>query len=48
MARTNRMFYLNPSYGFFFEGFYLMLTGAIYELKLRSRKDPLAHPAVGK
>ena len=40
IARTNRLFYLHPSYGYFFERFYLEPTGAIYEMKLRG-KDPL-------
>ena len=35
IARTNRLFYLHPSYGSFFERFYLEPTGAIYEMKLR-------------
>ncbi len=40
IARTNRLFYLHPSYGHFFERFYLEPIGAIYEMKLRG-KDPL-------
>lgn len=43
VAHTNRMFYLHPSYGYFFEGFYLEPAGPIYELKLRG-KEPLDIP----
>jgi tetratricopeptide (TPR) repeat protein len=43
VARTNRLFYLHPSFGHFFEGFYLEPTGTIYELKRRG-KDPLDVP----
>ena len=43
VARTNRLFYLHPGLGQFFEGFYLEPTGTIYELKRRG-KDPLAVP----
>lgn len=43
IVRTNRLFYLHPSYGLFFERFYAEPTGAIYELKLRG-KDPLEVP----
>jgi tetratricopeptide (TPR) repeat protein len=43
VARTNRLFYLHPSYGYFFESFYLEPTGSVYEMKPRG-KDPLAVP----
>ena len=43
IARTNRLFYLHPSYGYFFERFYLEPIGAIYEMKLRG-KNPLEIP----
>ena len=43
IARTNRLFYLHPSYGYFFERFYLEPTGAIYEMKLRG-KNPQEIP----
>jgi tetratricopeptide (TPR) repeat protein len=43
VARTNRLFYLHPSFGYFFERFYLEPTGTIYEMKLRG-KDPLDIP----
>ena len=43
IARTNRLFYLHPSYGYFFERFYLEPLGAIYEMKLRG-KNPLEIP----
>jgi len=43
VARTNRLFYLHPSYGAFFEDFYLAPTGSIYEMKRRG-SDPLAVP----
>ena len=33
LARTNRLFYLHPSFGYFFERFYLQPHGAIYEMK---------------
>lgn len=35
IARTNRLYYLHPSYGCFFERFYLEPKGNIYEMKLR-------------
>lgn len=44
VATSNRLFYLHPSFGYFFEGFYLEPTGSIYEMKLRNRKDPLDVP----
>ena len=43
IARTNRLFYLHPSYGYFFERFYLEPAGAIYEVNLRG-KNPLEIP----
>ena len=43
VAQSNRLFYLHPSYGHFFEGFYLTPTGMIYEVKLRG-KNPLELP----
>lgn len=45
VARSNRLFYLHPSYGQFFEGFYLEPTGMIFEMKLRG-KNPLDLPAL--
>lgn len=47
VARTNRLFYLHPSYGLFLEAFYLAPTGSVYELKLRGR-NPLEIPALGR
>jgi len=43
IARTNRLFFLNPSYGYFFERFYLEPIGAIYKMELRGN-DPLEIP----
>jgi predicted Zn-dependent protease len=43
VAGSNRFFYLHPSFGYFFEGFYLEPTGPIYEMKLRG-KNPLDVP----
>jgi tetratricopeptide (TPR) repeat protein len=43
MAGTNRIFYLHPSFGYFFEGFYAVPTGTIFELKPRG-KNPLEVP----
>ena len=43
VASSNRLFYLHPSFGYFFEGFYLEPTGPIYEVKLRG-KNPLDVP----
>ena len=43
VARTNRLFYLHPSFGLFFEGFYLEPTGSIFEMKRRGH-DPLDVP----
>ena len=45
IASTNRLFYLPPSYGHFFEGFYAVPVGTLYELKPRG-KDPLDVPAL--
>ena len=45
VARSQRLFYLHPSFGHFFEGFYLEPAGTIYELKLRG-KSPLPVPAL--
>jgi len=45
VARSNHLFYLHPSYGIFFEGFYSSPTGMVYEMKLRG-KDPLNVPAL--
>ncbi|MGA3284992.1 MAG: DUF2723 domain-containing protein, partial [Verrucomicrobiota bacterium] len=39
IARTSRLFCLHPSYGYLFERFYLEPTGAIYEVKLRGKKN---------
>ena len=44
VAATNRLFYLHPSYGVFFERFYLEPAGLIFEMKRRG-KNPLAIPA---
>jgi tetratricopeptide (TPR) repeat protein len=33
VAQTNRLFYLHPSFGYFFEQFYLKPHGAVYEMK---------------
>ncbi len=33
VARTNRLFYLHHSFGYFFERFYLQPRGAVYEMK---------------
>jgi tetratricopeptide (TPR) repeat protein len=33
LVRSNRVFYLHPSFGFFFEAFYLEPSGLIFELK---------------
>lgn len=43
VARTHRLFYLHPSFGQFFEGFYLEPAGMIFEMKLRG-KNPLDRP----
>ena len=43
IARTNRLYYLHPSYGYFFEQFYLEPVGAICEMKLRGT-NPLEIP----
>jgi len=40
IARTNRLCYLHPSYGYIFERFYLEPTSAIYEMKLRGENSP--------
>ena len=44
IAQTNRLFFLNPSYGHVCERFFLEPTGAIYEMKLRG-KNPWEIPA---
>ena len=33
LTQTNRVFYLHPSFGYFFENFFLQPMGAVYELK---------------
>ena len=43
VARNERLFYLPPSYGHFFEVFYIEPAGSILELKLRN-KDPFNVP----
>ncbi len=43
IARKNRLFYLHPSYGYFFERFYLEPVGTIYEMKMRE-KNSLKNP----
>jgi len=40
VSRTKRLFYLHPSYGYFFERFYLEPAGAIWEMKLRGTNSP--------
>jgi Flp pilus assembly protein TadD len=45
VARTNRLFYLHPSFGHFFETFYLEPTGTIQEMKLRG-ENRLEVPAI--
>jgi tetratricopeptide (TPR) repeat protein len=40
ISRTNRLFYLHPSYGYYFERFYLEPAEAIYVMKLRSTNSP--------
>jgi tetratricopeptide (TPR) repeat protein len=40
IARTNRLFYLHPSYGAFFERFYLEPNGASYKMILRESQNP--------
>jgi tetratricopeptide (TPR) repeat protein len=47
MSRANRLFYLHPSYGYYFERFYLEPAGAIYEMKLRSENSPDNPPLSG-
>ena len=48
VAQTNRLFYLHPSFGYFFERFYLQPHGAVYEMKPCSKdqinKPPLSAP----
>ncbi len=39
IALKERLFYLHPSYGYFFERFYLEPVGAIYEMKLRENNS---------
>ncbi|MEI8291092.1 MAG: hypothetical protein WCH99_16625 [Verrucomicrobiota bacterium] len=43
VARTNRLFYLHPSFGSFMERFYLEPAGLVYEMKRRGN-NPLAVP----
>ena len=43
IARKDRLFYLHPSYGYFFERFYLEPVRAIYEMKMRE-KNSLENP----
>ena len=33
LAQTNRIYYLHPSFGYFFEWFYLQPAGSVYEFK---------------
>ena len=47
VACTNRLFYLHPSHGHFFEAFYLEPAGPIYEMKLRG-KNPLDIPPLSR
>jgi tetratricopeptide (TPR) repeat protein len=44
VARTNRLFYLHPSHGIFFEQFYLEPKDSIYEMKLRAGTFPGTAP----
>jgi tetratricopeptide (TPR) repeat protein len=44
IAHTNRLCYLQPSYGYLFERFYLKPAGAIYELRLREGNLPESPP----
>ncbi len=39
IAHKERLFYLHPSYGWFFERFYLEPAGAIYEMKMRGKNS---------
>jgi tetratricopeptide (TPR) repeat protein len=44
VARTNRLFYLHPSFGYFFERFYLQPRGAVYAMKLYETNQLNAPP----
>jgi len=45
LARTNALYYLHPSYGYYFEQFYLEPHGLVYRLKLLPR-DTLLPPSL--
>ena len=47
IAGHHRLFYLNPSFGFLFEQFYLAPVGSVYEMKLRG-KDFLNIPPLSR
>ena len=47
LSKSNTLCYLNPSYGYFFEEFYLEPHGLVYELKSLP-KDTLLPPALDK
>jgi tetratricopeptide (TPR) repeat protein len=40
IAQTNHLFYLHPSFGHFFERFYLEPSGAIYKVIMRDTNSP--------
>jgi tetratricopeptide (TPR) repeat protein len=44
LARTNRLYYLHPSFGVAFEAFYLQPEGAVYAMRLRAA-EPAGQPA---
>ncbi len=44
IASTSRLFCLHPSYGYLFERFYMEPADAIYEVKLRDKKNPEPPP----
>ncbi len=41
LSRSNSICYLHPSYGYYFESFYMEPHGMIYQLKLRPQDQPL-------
>ena len=47
IAHTNRLFYLHPSYGYFFERFYAEPVGAVFEIKLRGKNSLEIPPLPG-
>ena len=40
LARTNELYYLHPSFGYYFEQFYQEPHGLIYKLKITARRIP--------